>query len=256
MKRQFIFITVVSVAVLVIGGNVMHNMDANRIEAAAQAAKAEELRLVQEKHNALIAEFQANRGALVSDAQRLIAHDEPVAAQALLAKFATLKDPDVAHLIGVAARNIDRTRNIKQLSDELATKPALARSMAIYKELLHLEPANPLWRAMIEEIQPAFAEMERRDAELQRSGARKEAVKRLFSAWDGSVRSVEEAIKVRLKDPDSYKHVETRFQDPGVGNLTVVTQYRARNSFNAVITDVATAVVSPTGELVSISLKN
>lgn len=256
MKRHFIFITVVSVAALVIGGNVMHNMEANRIEAAAQAEKAEKLRLIEELHNALVAEFQANRSALVSEAQRLIAQDEPAAAQTLLAKFVTLKDPDVAHLIGLATRNIDRARNIKQLSDELATKPALARSMTIYEEMLHLEPANPLWPAMIEEIQPAFAEMERREAELQLATARKEAVKRLFSTWDGSVRSVEEAIKLRLKDPDSYKHVETRFKDTGFGDLTVVTQYRARNSFNAVITDVATAVVSPTGELMSISLKN
>lgn len=234
----------------------MHNIDGNRIEEAAQKVRAEKLRLDQEQRNVLVAEFQNNRSMLVSDAQRLIDQDHPAAAQALLAKFATFKDPDVAHLIGLATRNIDRARNIKQLSDELASKPTLARSMAIYKELVHLDPANPLWRAMIDEIQPTFAAMERNEVELKKSTARKESIQRLFSGWDGSVSAVEKAIKLQLKDPDSYKHVETRFNDSGFGNVTVVTQYRARNSFNAMITDIATAVVTPTGELVSINLKN
>lgn len=255
MKRKIVF-TMISLVALAIGGNVMHNIEANQIEAATQAAQAEKLRLAQEKRDALAAEFQANRPTLISEAQRLIAQGSPAAAQTLLAKFVSLKDTDVTQLLALATRNAHMAQSIKQLSDELASKPTVERSMAIYKELKFLEPSNPLWPAMIQEIQPTFVAKASHKAELEKTAARKEAVRRLFSGWDGSVRSVEQAIKLRLKDPDSYKHVETKFNDPGFGDVTIFTQYRARNSFNALITDVATAVVSPTGELVSISLKN
>lgn len=254
MKRKTIFIAAVSLVALAIGGNVMHNIEANRIEAAAQTAQAEKLRLAQEKRNELVAEFQANRSALISETQLAIGHGDPAAAQKLLAKFAFLKDPDVNRLLQTASDRLQASQNITKLTDELANKPDKLRSMEIYKELAYLEPSNPLWKALIDENRPIVDAINSQRAAAEKVASRKNAVKLLFSPWDGSVHVVEEGIKARLKDPDSYKHVETRASDPGVGDVTVVTQYRAKNSFNAVITSVATAVVSPNGVLVSLSM--
>lgn len=100
------------------------------------------------------------------------------------------------------------------------------------------------------------AALQAQQAQADAVAARQAAVKSLFSLWDGSVHSVEQAIKARLKDPDSYKHVETKYIDSGSGNVAVFTQFRARNSFNAVVPGTATAMVSPTGELVSFTMNN
>ena len=239
---------------LALAGNLMHNLEAKRADEAAKVAQAEKLRVAQEKRDALAAEFQANKPALLSGAQSLIDKGDPAAALASLAKFVSLKDPEVMRLRELAAKNVATDLRVKQLMDELALKPTPARAMAIYTEMAVLEPTNARWPFAIQEARPALAALEAHNAVLKKTSDRNEAVRRLFSAWDGSVKSVEDAIKLRLKDPDSYKHVATKFKDSGLGNVTVFTQYRARNSFNAVVPSTATAEVSPTGELVSIYL--
>ncbi|HOE43143.1 MAG TPA: hypothetical protein PLB25_16160 [Rhodoferax sp.] len=239
---------------LSIGGNIIHNIEANSAQAEAEAARAAKAKLVQEKRDALMTEFHGNRSALISESQQAISQGDPATAQKALSKFASLDDPDVKHLLQVAGDRLQAAQTIKKLSDELTNKPDKVRALAIYTELARLEPSNPLWRALIEENTPIVAAIKARLAAAEKVAARKDAVKRLFSVSDGSVYAVEVGIKARLKDPDSYKHVETRASDPGVGDVTVFTQYRARNSFNAVVPGLATAVVSPSGELVSLEL--
>lgn len=250
MRLKVISIAVASVVALAIFGNIMHNIEASQKEAEAQAATAAAQRLAQEKRDALKAEFAANKPLLLYKAQHLIDQGEPDAALSSLARFAQFKDPEVIHLQVLA----QTTKHVKTLSDELASKPGAVRAMTIYQELAVLQPSNPLWPAMMEEAKPVVAAAQVQQARDQAVAARQDAVKLLFSPWDGSVRSVEEAIKSRLKDPDSYKHVQTKFTDSGAGNVTVFTQYRARNSFNALVPGIATAVVAPTGELVSFAM--
>ena len=180
----------------------------------------------------------------------MIDQGKPDDALASLAKFVQYKDPDISHVQQLA----QTAKRIQALSDELATKPDAVRSLAIYEELKALQPSNPLWPAMIEEIHPRATEARIQQLQAQAVVDRAQAVKRLFSGWDGSVYVVEQAVKARLKDPDSYKHIETKYIDSGVGNIKVFTQYRARNSFNAVIPGTASAEVSPTGELISFSM--
>ncbi|TXT39201.1 MAG: hypothetical protein FD135_2351 [Comamonadaceae bacterium] len=255
MKQKVIYISVAALTALAIGGNFMHNIETQKAEETARAEQLAKAKAEQDKRDALIAEFQSNRSSLISESQKLIGDGDPAAAQKMLAKFASLNDPTVTHLLKLSVDKLQVPQTIKKLTDELANKPDKLRAMAIYKELDHLEPSNPLWKAMIDENRAVFDHLNSQRVAADKVAARKAAVKRLFSPWDGSVHVVEQGIKARLKDPDSYKHVETRASDSGVGDVTVVTQYRAKNSFNAVITSVATAVVSPDGELVSLSMK-
>lgn len=252
MKRKAIFVVVASLVVLASFGNIMNNIEASRKEAAEQAARVEKRRLAQERRAALEAEFAANKPQLLDQAQRLINEGQPVEAQTFLARFAPLKDPQVTSLQALA----QTAQSIKKLSDELENKPGPVRSLALYQELAALEPSNPLWSIRAAEARPMVAALQAQQAKVEAVAARQAAVKSLFSLWDGSVYAVEQAVKARLKDPDSYKHVQTKYIDSGSGNVMVFTQFRARNSFNAVVPGTATAVVAPTGDLVSFSMEN
>lgn len=237
-----------------LAGNTWEAIEAKRAAAAAQAAQADKRRLAQEKRDALIAELRTNSAALLASAQRLIDQGDPTSALASLAKFESLRDPDVTRLREAATRRIAADTRIKKLMDELTRKPPLEQSMAIYTEMAALEPTNAIWPALIQEARPSLLALHAHNAQLKQTADRQKSVRLLFSAWDGSVRVVDEGIKARLKDPDSYKHVQTSYKDSGLGNVTVFTQYRARNSFNAVMPGTATAQVSPDGALVSIYL--
>lgn len=246
MKLKAISILVALLVALGIFGNIMHNIEERQKDEAAKAKVLAAQKIAQEKRD----QFEANKPQLLEQAKRLIDQGKPDDAVASLAKFTQYKDQDISHVQQLA----QTAKRIQALSDELATKPDAVRSLAIYEELKALQPSNLLWPAMIEEIHPRATEARIQQLQTQAVVDRAQAVKRLFSGWDGSVHVVEEAVKARLKDPDSYKHVETRYTDSGAGNIKVFTKYRARNSFNAVVPSTAAAEVSPTGELISLSM--
>lgn len=76
-------------------------------------------------------------------------------------------------------------------------------------------------------------------------------IKDQFSAWDGSHKKLEEWVKSRLNDPDSYEHVETRHDVPSAdGTMHVSLKFRAKNAFNATITKTATATVDLDGNFI------
>lgn len=69
-----------------------------------------------------------------------------------------------------------------------------------------------------------------------------------LSGWDGSHTGVVRWVKNNLKDPDSYKHKETRIT-PALkdGKHILVMEYRAKNSFGGyVINSVMASVDSDT----------
>ena len=61
-----------------------------------------------------------------------------------------------------------------------------------------------------------------------------------FSSWDGSNRELVYFVKQNMKDPDSFEHVETRFNDNG-SSYDILMKYRGKNSFNATVTQAVTA---------------
>jgi hypothetical protein len=69
---------------------------------------------------------------------------------------------------------------------------------------------------------------------------RKAKIEKQFSAWDGKHMVFSRMIQENLKDPDSFKHVETRYEDKG-DYILVAMKYRWTNWFWAVITEYANA---------------
>lgn len=66
---------------------------------------------------------------------------------------------------------------------------------------------------------------------------------RFLSAWDGSNRELVTLVRSQMKDPKSFEHVETRFNDNG-SSLKLYMTYRGKNSFNATVTNQVTADLS------------
>jgi hypothetical protein len=80
---------------------------------------------------------------------------------------------------------------------------------------------------------------------------RTEQLAKHFNPWDGSHIGLTETIKAAMNDPDSYKHVETRYIDKG-DYLIVTTTYRGKNSFGGVVTNRVQAKVDLNGNVLQI----
>jgi uncharacterized protein (DUF1684 family) len=53
-----------------------------------------------------------------------------------------------------------------------------------------------------------------------------------LSSWDGSHREFRNAVRDRMRDPDSFEHIETRVTPVDEDGMhTIIMQYRARNGF-------------------------
>ena len=87
-------------------------------------------------------------------------------------------------------------------------------------------------------IKPQLDRIHAKEAADQQKAAAVAAVrgeKPVNSAWDGSVRPCESAIKESLNDADSYQHVSTTQPMIEGPYWTVVTNFRAKNAFGALI---------------------
>lgn len=96
-------------------------------------------------------------------------------------------------------------------------------------------PSNKTYLIAIIFLIISVAIIDKIHQKMNPAAARKAAVEAIFNNYDGSSFLINQEIKAHLKDPDSYKHVETKYIDNGAGNITVYTKFRAKNSFNATI---------------------
>lgn len=89
--------------------------------------------------------------------------------------------------------------------------------------------------------------------EVPKELTRKERIEKLFSAWDGSQPEVVKWIKLNIKDPDSYKHIETKFIDKNE-RVGVITTFTATNSFGGRVQTTCLAQIDTLGNLLSAEL--
>lgn len=81
--------------------------------------------------------------------------------------------------------------------------------------------------------------------------ARKELIKKQFSAWDGSHPALTRIIKKSMNDPKSYDHVETGYWDQG-DHLIVKTTFRGKNAFGGVVVNWVKAKVDLKGNVIEL----
>ena len=81
---------------------------------------------------------------------------------------------------------------------------------------------------------------------------RKHRINMQFAGFSGANWHVEDYIKERMNDPDSYKHIATTFVDRG-SYILVHTRFRGKNALGAVIIQDATAKVDIDGNVLSLT---
>jgi hypothetical protein len=194
------------------------------------------------------AEFANNKAKIIAEVEQQIAGNQAREGLATINKFMSVtKDPDLGRLqrrAEVKVMRLDLEQNEKGLPPE--------QLQAIYTTLMQEEPGNKQkYQAKLKKVEELL-EAKRIVAEANaKKAALEEKAKRQFSPFDGSHGKVEDALKSALKNPDSYEHVKTQYiVKPN--EITVFTTYRARNSFNAVLTETAVATVDGDGNVLSL----
>lgn len=233
------FVALASIGISLAGDQ--QTQQAKDSELAAQDAMKKRMA---DKRAAAETEFQDNKAAILAEAQRLYDAGDYAGARTLLGKFSMIGDPDLVRIRDKASLIL--------LRKELEQAPSEERQAVIYSEISRIDPADKGAKSKATEINLRIeAERNRVANKLQRESQ----IKRQFSGWDGAHPAVERAIKDQMKNPDSYQHVETRYIDTGYDNFTVFTRFRGTNSFNAVVTNTATATVSPGGQVLKINVQ-
>lgn len=245
VKLHGAFYGVAALALVGIGVSLAADQQVRRDKVAESTAQEALQRRMAAQREAAEAEFRNRKTSMLAEAQRLAEAGDHAGAVATLGKFRFTGDPDLVRIH-------DASRLVLLRKEVQDGGPANERAVQVYAEIARLDPTDEQAKVAGAAIASRLAaEKARRIAKEQRE----QQVQGQFSRWDGSHPGVERAIKAQMKSPDSYKHVETRYTDSGADSFVVVTTFRGTNSFNAVVTSIATATVSPSGQVLSITVR-
>jgi len=149
----------------------------------------------------------------------------------------------------------------KILSDRIAKLPESDTKgrLILYRQLVAVAADDIAATSELARLEKAHAEAETARIEKDRlaadaaamAEARQKEIAVGFSPWDGSHNALEKHIKKQMKNPDSYKHVQTTYVDRGA-YLIVETTYRGTNSFNAIVPNTVRAKADLDGKLLEI----
>jgi uncharacterized alpha/beta hydrolase family protein len=92
---------------------------------------------------------------------------------------------------------------------------------------------------------------EKREPIKDAATLQQEKIEKLFSPWDGSLRSLEKLVKSSMNDPDSYEHDKTMYWVKD-GHLIVATSFRGKNKFGGVVRNAVKAKVDFDGNVIEI----
>jgi len=241
-----VIVTVLLIALMVVGGNAVGDRQAVR---EAKEQQESQNRIAAAKQ-ARLEEFEQNKTAILSNIESQLQAGDVASASAATMKFLSVsKDPDLQRLHRKAA-----ALNAKA---ELAKEDSLSpeKRLALYKALQEDAPDNAEYArkvaALGKEVEEEQALERARQLAQAKVSQRSAAVKAQFSGWDGSHIKLSRVLKQGLKNPDSYEHVETRFIDTG-DSITVYTTIRGTNSFGAVVPSTYVAQVDIEGNVLSV----
>lgn len=125
------------------------------------------------------------------------------------------------------------------------------KNVVVLNEILIAMKASPYWITYKENREAEQREQMRKAIEEDNKVARKNNISTQFSSWDGSHTKLTQYIKTNMNDPKSYKHVETRYSDMKT-HLIVVTKFRGKNAFGALVLNQISAKVDLNGNVIEI----
>ncbi|WP_338814057.1 hypothetical protein V9L05_01285 [Bernardetia sp. Wsw4-3y2] len=105
-----------------------------------------------------------------------------------------------------------------------------------------------------EEVVDISGEVDMTTQEDITKAANKEIFKDQFSPYDGSHINFEYDLKGLLKDSDSYEHIETKIVEfsEDMQFMTIITKYKARNSFGGMVVEYKKAKIDLDGNTVEV----
>lgn len=216
-------------------------------DAARQEARVAKDVLHRENQAKLKKQFVENKAQIISEIESQIAANKPLDALDEIGQYAAVvSDPALARL--------KETANIVLIKLELRNEHSLSlhRREEIYSRLLTAEPTNgEVYEPKLRGVRAELSAQQRVKAAARATAVKESAIAAQFSTWDGSHSKVEAALKARMHNPSSYKHVETRYSI-GSDTLTVVTTYRGTNGFGGVVTNRAVAKTDLQGNVLSV----
>ena len=107
--------------------------------------------------------------------------------------------------------------------------PDTEKNSVDYKEL-------PAQETKQEEVAEKTPEQVQAEEDADRERERQGKIQKQFSVWDGSHYGLVKLTKLMMNDPDSFKHVSTRYIDM-IDTILVTMTYRGTNGFGAVVTE-------------------
>lgn len=212
-------------------------------------------------YNAAKAKFDSTIEQKYAELVRLTKAGDNAGAARVLRQFENFKKIDYKDVRSFVA-GIHTTELIEKLG-KLPEADVKGRADA-YGELAKLHPENQEYSTQAakysdawKQEQAATAAREKKAAEERAAKAaeeakiasRRRAIEQQFSGWDGSHVALEKIIKKSMHDPDSYKHVETKYGDMG-DYILVSTTFRGTNAFGGVVTNTVRAKFTLKGDFI------
>ena len=145
---------------------------------------------------------------------------------------------------------------MKELEAQVAKVPAAEfdENLRLYKKLQYLNPENKRYAEKISYYR------EQKTAAVKAAKAKKAAAEaaalvekkckgfHCLSGWGGFHRGVRTYVEERMREPDSFEHIETRITPVNEkGKHTLTMRYRARNGFGGMTDGVAIATINNAG---------
>jgi len=187
-------------------------------------------------------EYEDNKDRILTAAQAALDRQDVEGAGRVLARFATVTDPDF--------RRLYITTRLATLRAEIAGSPPDARLAAAYAEVANLDPTD----TEAESFSRVIGERVAKENTAAVAGlATMTTARGRLSQWDGSHRDVVAAIKARMNDPDSFEHVGTQLLRTDGADVIVLTTFRGKNGFGALVLNTYTATVGPDGRILSLT---
>lgn len=209
--------------------------------------------------SAAVLDFKRNGTSIISEVNKLANEKKFKEAFELLKKYAPAKNIDsktsvLIDSMEIVVKSHEAKENTSELERQLNSNPNMSKQdqLAIYEQLALGNPNNKKYISARYDLRNEIQEIKKEKAKKELI---EKSLKSQFSEWDGSHRALEKYIKESMNDPDSYEHVSTKYWIVD-DHLVVLTKFRGKNSFGAIVTNSIKAKISLDGREVEILERN
>lgn len=208
-----------------------------------------------------IQEFNENKQHIIAEAERLIEKKDYEGASVIVGPFTNIvQDDDFNRVCTTLQQKKEIEQNLKKMDQMVKYFNSIPESnyeekYNVCNQIVEIFPDNVEYKTK-RQYYEKLVESKKREEQVslivEKEKAEKKAkIESQFSSWNGAHKKVEALIKDSMHNPDSYKHVETRYKDMGT-YLLIFTAFRGTNAFGGIIKNEMVVKVDYDGEVIEI----